>query len=653
MSLSRYLCALSASVIAAFVAVIAWSKPFPADKPEIWTEVQTPHFIVASDDGENTARRIADQFEQIRFLYSKTLNRGLRLDPGIPILIFAVKNEKALSQLIPEYWAQKGHTHPAGLFVPGQEKNYIALRTDVESEFPYLAIYHEYVHLIVNLNYQHFPIWLNEGFADFLGSATLTAKGGKLGQPSSWDLDLLQQSKLLPLETLFKVDYQSPYYNEANKTTIFYAESWALVHYLMLDPEKQNNQALGKYISFVESGADPVEAATRAFGDLGQLQKALQSYINRTSYMEYSVALPAKADAKDYSVRAISAAEAQARLGDFDLYRGQLDAAHKKLEEAIRLDPDLAAAQESMGLLLFRQDERYGAEKYFARAVALDSKSALAYFYHAMLLTSQGSDAEQIAEARTALEKAVALNPGLGSAWSNLALLYANAGTLDNALSAAKRAVDTMPGEPHFQYNLAVVLARMERYDEARTVARKLQTSGNSDIVSVAGKFLTQLDQAQQYAAYKKMNESNSAAATTIKPETTSSAESIAPVLRRKTQNTANPAPAEDAAGPTAATDAPSAPAAPRAYSMVGTITDVNCTAAPQIRMTLKAQSIVMHLHSGDFSQVAVKSASANSAAKNFACASLRGRNARVSYQLASEKDWDGELVSIEFRDTP
>src|SRR6266404_2172909 len=499
MSPTRYFCALSASAITLLAGIAGWSKPAPADKLETWIEVQTPHFIVASNDGENTARRFADQFEQIRFLYSKALNPGLHLDPGYPILNFAVKNEKSLSQLIPEYWAEKGHTHPAGLFVPGQEKNYIALRIDVEGEYPYLPIYHEYVHLIVNLNYQHFPLWLNEGFADFLGCATLTAKGGKLGQPSSSELYALQQSKLLPLDLLFKVDHQSPYYNEANKTNIFYSESWALVHYLMLDPARQKEQSLSRYISFVENGADPVEAANRAFGDLAQMQKALQSYITKTSYLEYVIPLPGRQNAKDYSVRTISAAEAQARLGDFDLYRGQLDAARKKLEEAIRLDPNLAAAQESMGLVLFRQDERYGAEKYFAHAVALDSKSALAYFYHAMLLTSEGSDEEQIAEARTALEKAVALNPGLGSAWSNLALLYANAGALDNALKAAKRAVDTMPGDPHFQYNLAVVLARMERYDEARAVARKLQTSGNSDVVSVADKFLTQLDQAQQY----------------------------------------------------------------------------------------------------------------------------------------------------------
>ena len=651
MSPTRYFCALSASAITLLAGMAGWSKPAPADKLETWIEVQTPHFIVASNDGENTARRFAAQFEQIRFLYSKALNPGLHLDPGYPILIFAVKNEKSLSQLIPEYWAEKGHTHPAGLFVPGQEKNYIALRIDVEGEYPYLPIYHEYVHLIVNLNYQHFPLWLNEGFADFLGCATLTAKGGKLGQPSSSELYVLQQSKLLPLDLLFKVDHQSPYYNEANKTNIFYSESWALVHYLMLDPARQKEQSLSKYISFVENGADPVEAANRAFGDLVQLQKALQSYITKTSYLEYVVPLPGRQDAKDYSVRTISPAEAQARLGDFDLYRGQLESAQKKLEEAIRLDPNLPAAQESMGLLLFRQDKRYEAERFFSRAVALDSKSALAYYYHAMLLMSQGADAEEMAEAKAALEKAVALNPGLGWAWSNLGLLYANdAGALDKALNAAKRAVDTVPGEPHFQYNLAEVLARMERFDEARTIARKLQSVGDPNIVSLAGKFLTQIDEAQQYAAYKKMNEATSATTPAINQGTTLSSGIPAAALRRRTQDNADSTRTADETAPVVE---PSAPAAPRAYSMVGTITDVNCAAAPQIQLTLKAQTLVMHLHSRDYSQVAIKSAGTNSAAKKPVCAALRGRNAHVSYQLVLEKEWDGELVSIEFRDTP
>jgi hypothetical protein len=190
----------------------------------------------------------------------------------------------------------------------------------------------------------------------------------------------------------------------------------------------------------------------------------------------------------------------------------------------------------------------------------------------------------------------------------------------------------------------------MNRYEDARTIARKLQSSGDANIVSLAGKFLAHVDQAQQLAAYKKTNEATSAAVPAIKQESKLGAEISAPALRRRSQDSAD---STRAADETASTQAESAPAAPRAYSMVGTITDVSCTSAPQIRFTLKAQTIVMYLHSEDFSQVELKLSGANSAAKKPACAALRGRSARVSYQLVSEKEWDGELVSIEFRDAP
>jgi hypothetical protein len=140
MPVRRLVCIIACCGIALFAAKRLGSSPVPADRPETWIEAATPHFTVMSDDGEKTARRIAQQFEQIRILYSKALSPNLRLDPGIPIVIIAARNEKSLSQIIPEYWAQKGHTHPPGLFLPGEEKNYIALRTDEQGEFPYLTV---------------------------------------------------------------------------------------------------------------------------------------------------------------------------------------------------------------------------------------------------------------------------------------------------------------------------------------------------------------------------------------------------------------------------------------------------------------------------------------------------------------------------------
>ena len=48
-------------------------------------------------------------------------------------------------------------------------------------------------------------------------------------------VEIKGQNKLLPIETLLNVEHGSPYYNEANRASVFYAESWALIHYLMMD----------------------------------------------------------------------------------------------------------------------------------------------------------------------------------------------------------------------------------------------------------------------------------------------------------------------------------------------------------------------------------------------------------------------------------
>ena len=83
---------------------------------------------------------------------------------------------------------------------------------------------------------------------------------------------------------------------------------------------------------------------------------------------------------------------------------------------------------------------------------------------------------------------------------------------------------------------------------------------------------------------------------------------------------------------------------------MIGTITDVNCASAPQIQVTLKAQTITMKLHADNLEKVSIKSAGSAGAAKGATCSSLRGRSARISYILVSEKTWDGEMQSVEFR---
>ena len=45
---------------------------------------------------------------------------------------------------------------------------------------------------------------------------------------------VLEETPLLPIGTLFAIGPDSDYYSEADLQGVFYAQSWAMVHYLMI-----------------------------------------------------------------------------------------------------------------------------------------------------------------------------------------------------------------------------------------------------------------------------------------------------------------------------------------------------------------------------------------------------------------------------------
>ena len=214
-------------VVLAFTLLALAPGAYAADN---WIEVRSPHFTVNSNAGEKDARKIADQFEQIRQMFHSAFG-GLRVDLGQPIIIVAAKNENTMKLFLPEEWEVKGHIHHAGLYQPGEDKDYVVMRLDSEGQNPFHTLYHEYTHALMRLNFSGLPLWLDEGLAEFFGNSTLGDKESKTGTIDPGHLYLLQQSKLIPIETLLEVDHQSPFYNESNRASVFYAESWALVHY--------------------------------------------------------------------------------------------------------------------------------------------------------------------------------------------------------------------------------------------------------------------------------------------------------------------------------------------------------------------------------------------------------------------------------------
>src|SRR5205807_6173558 len=135
--------------------------------------------------------------------------------------------------------------------------------------------------LLVDNTNGNVPVWFNEGLAEYYSSFDIEEdRKVHLGELIPYHLQTLREQKLLPLRTLFAVDHYSPEYNEGSKRGMFYAESWALVHYLILGNNGQRLAQLGKFLQLTSANVPLDEAVKQAFQmDVEGLQKELKSYI--------------------------------------------------------------------------------------------------------------------------------------------------------------------------------------------------------------------------------------------------------------------------------------------------------------------------------------------------------------------------------------
>src|ERR1035438_7308157 len=242
-----------------------------------WVEARSTHFVVLTDSNERDARRLASQFERMHLVFHTLFpTRGDDSDP--PIMVLAVKERKGMEALEPEAYLGKGKVDLSGLFVRAPDKNYILVRLDARGEHAFSTVYHEYTHYMLR-KAEWLPLWLNEGLAQFYENTDIDEKNAWLGQANVERLRYLNRNDMLPIATLLAIDSNSPYYHDEQKGAVFYSESWALTHYLVVSDRLQGTHRMHDYAQLLAQGEDAVTAAQHAFGDLDKLQDALSTYV--------------------------------------------------------------------------------------------------------------------------------------------------------------------------------------------------------------------------------------------------------------------------------------------------------------------------------------------------------------------------------------
>lgn len=472
----------TAAVLLVLLGIAAPSAA-PAEPPP-WRIVASPNFTVVGDAGEKALEDVATRLEQFRAVLGRVLP-DITLSTPSPTVLVVFGSKASYASFVPRYDGKP--VQAAGFFQAGADVNYIALTLEGGGDGLRIA-FHEYSHLVLHNWMAAAPLWLDEGLAEYYSSFSLAddRKGARIGIALPHHLQLLR-GRFLPLIDVLTLDRRSPLYNEGDQRSVFYAESWALMHYLLMETPKGDVQ-IDSYLSAITRG-EPVE---RAFEQAFQMppaamERLLREYVNRPALRSIDYEFKKKVEAGERAGRALSAAQTEGWLGDLQLHMRRLDDAEARLELALRLDPTVARARLSMGMLRLSQRRPDEAWLHLQRAVALDPDNFFAQYSYALALLSfrQGEtplsmDVNPITAARAALIKAVALSPESTDVLSTLGFVDLLEGNrLDEARMMLTRAVKLAPGRADYSLRLAEICVRQKDYDEARRLLTVLAASAD------------------------------------------------------------------------------------------------------------------------------------------------------------------------------
>jgi tetratricopeptide (TPR) repeat protein len=491
-----------------------------ANAKDTWTSVQSKNFFLIGNGSDKEIRQVAVRLEQFREVFTHLFPR-MKFTTPVPTTVVVFKSESSFRPFKPG-------PNIAGYFQPGPDVNYISMTTELQgSQDPFNVIFHEYTHLLVNNTMGNAPVWFNEGLAEYYSTFSISNDQKiVLGDPIGNHVFLLRDSKMLPLRTLFQVDYKSPHYNERNKQSIFYAQSWALMHYLIIGKPGRLEQ-LSVFLDRIMSNVPMETAFQEAFQmSFEAMEKELRDYVRQNRYnilrAHFERKLETDADLKSAP---ISEAEAQAYLGDLLLHSNRKDS-ETYLAKALALDPNSAMANAAMGMAKLRDGNPSEALVNLEKAVSSNSQNYLVHFYYASALSKLGGSSSQpvtgyapdvAAKIRQELLKAIELRPDYPGSYNLLGFVSLVTGNnMDEAVTLLTRALKAAPGRNELAFMLGQLYGRKGDYKTARQLLEQVtKSTSEEELRQHAEMVLKQLIAMQeQIETYERNRKSDSGRST-------------------------------------------------------------------------------------------------------------------------------------------
>lgn len=240
----------------------------PATACAKWLRAESPRFVVYGEGDAKALRAYAEKLET----FDSVLRQMHGMDPlGAPprkLDIYLVPGNLAIKQVSPDLDDDVSGFYHAG---PGDIFAIAARNGDPDN-----TILHEYVHHFM-LQYfpSSYPAWLIEGYAEYFSNTTIRDDEISVGMANNRRAWSLLEGDWIPIADLLgkrvsDLKRDEPY--------AFYAQAWALTHYLVSDPARYKQ--MQGYMAAVAAGADPVRAMQEATGlPPAELGKTVRAYI--------------------------------------------------------------------------------------------------------------------------------------------------------------------------------------------------------------------------------------------------------------------------------------------------------------------------------------------------------------------------------------
>jgi hypothetical protein len=518
-----------------------------------WQQINSTHFTVITDAGEKKGREIAFRFEQMRAVFATLLGKD-RLNQSVPLTVLALASDKAYYQAAPLRQGQPMDL--SGFLVRGDDQDFIVL--NVFEEESWRAVAHDFALMLLQFNYPPAQGWFDEGLAEYFGSIRLDDKqieiGGDptLGTSEARDLltnqrethaaksltDLLGVATWISVPDLFSMKHDAYARNEGPHQTLYYAESWIMLHYLLHEKKLPET---GSYFDLVLNQHVPVEEAIqKAYGmSSAQLEQVVRDYFatqkktlasedsarkgNSTpnaSTIDQASSFPSPITPGDssISVKPISEPEARALYAGIqvriperremglktlnalattptsaDQKAEQKHEVKRMGEDAEQLPDNAIGLPLAHRILAWDHIEHAEFQEAFSElgdAASLNPRDMWIRYYLciAKYRMAQAKHAEMmgLANMMIDLKGIIEWYPEMAGAYDLLAFARNVGGTPSTAMQTERAAIGLSPRNEEYIYHLAEIYVASKKWEAANALLARMKTSSDRKIVAQA-----------------------------------------------------------------------------------------------------------------------------------------------------------------------